>query len=776
MRRTAPLVLLGVLACVALLAWSVRELNNVRIPSVAGASAEQGWFCQDPDSQYHMRRLERLLEEGPPVAERDPLLNTPHGALIPWPPYYTRVAGALLAPFSPADHVARRTFIEHGVATLPMLFAILTALVVAAAAWRLAGPGAGWIAGACFALLQASVDYSAPGVGDHHAWATLLMAAMFAAVALGLESARPGEPPRSMLAVVGIGVLAGALGGLLLGSWVGGLVHVLIVQLALGAALLIHARRPLPGLPALGLSFHATLAAVLAPAVLASPWREEQPWMVVNLSWFHLALPLLGAAIFLLPALRKQTPPAYPWLVAGAIALLGLVTWKTDLPFARGVREGFAWAGRGDLFMAYITESQPLLWGQIGGPGVVTRLLGFGVWLVIPLWCWLCVRALRTGRTSLLVWGIALPVMLTQALVQRRFAEAFGMPLAVVLGAGLASLAAADGPRWAVRLRSLPALGLGLSLLAPFALQGPTVYGTAQRVARAETNPGGPVVADLRSVRELYEWLAAHARKDPAPTGERGVLAAWDQGHAIEWVTGLPTVATNFGSYVGEDSYLDPMRYFLSETPAEADALLARRRARFVVIGGAFSKDLEVMLRLERPGESRAFVTRAPGEGPRPTARWYQTQAARLMLTGKVGDPRVGALVGDSLDDLRLVHVSPQPMRAPLAIPHTPGEVPAGWIWERVAGARVTARGQPGEQLEVRFDVEYPQAGRALRWSRTAAADSNGVAVVRVPYASDTDNGDGHVVGQVHWSLGERAGTLSVPNDAVESGAEVALP
>jgi len=52
------------------------------------------------------------------------------------------------------------------------------------------------------------------------------------------------------------------------------------------------------------------------------------------------------------------------------------------------VREGFAWAGRSNLFMAYITESQPLLWGQIGGPGVVTQVLGYGAWLVLPLWAW----------------------------------------------------------------------------------------------------------------------------------------------------------------------------------------------------------------------------------------------------------------------------------------------------------------------------------------------------------------------------------------------------
>ena len=766
MRRSGSLVLLGVLACVALLAWFAREANNVRIPATAGTGAEAGWFSPDPDSAYHMRRLERLLDEGLPVAERDPLLNTPHGARIPWPPYYTLVLGGLLGPLAPSDPAPRRAFIECGVATLPLLFGVLSALCVAAAAWRLAGAGAAWIAGGTFALLRASIDYSAPGVGDHHAWATLCMAALFALVATGLGVA--GRERGTW-----IGVVAGLVAGVLLGSWVGGLVHVLIVQAALGLALVVHTRRPLPALPAFGLAFHLALAAAIAPAVLASPWREDLPWMVVNLSWFHLALPLLGAAVFVYPLARAATPRGYPVVVAAVIVLLGVLTFTTDLPFARGVREGFAWAGGANLFMAYITESQPLLWGQIGGAGVVSQVLGWGAWLALPLWAWSCVRAWRAGRTSFLVWAIALPVMLVQAVVQRRFAEASGVPLAVVLGVGLASLAAADGPRWATRLRTAPALGLACCALVPLALQWPTVQATTQRLARGETELAGPVVADVRSLRALYEWLGNHAAQHARD--DRGVLAAWDQGHAIEWVAGLPTVATNFGSYVGEDSYLDPMRFFLAEDPARGEALLDARDARFVVVTGAFTKDLEVMLRLLRPGRSGEYVAVPPGQGPRPTPRWYRTLAARLMLTGKVGDPERGTLDGDSLDFLRLVHVSPEPLRTPPPIPHTPGAIPAGWIWERVAGARVTAQGAPGERFEVALDVEYAATGGRLRWSRATTLGADGTAALRVPYASDAANGDGRVAGPVHWSVGARSGTDVVTERAVLAGGEVAV-
>ena len=31
--------------------------------------------------------------------------------------------------------------------------------------------------------------------------------------------------------------------------------------------------------------------------VLASPWTEQQPWMVVNLSWFHLVVLVVGGLV-----------------------------------------------------------------------------------------------------------------------------------------------------------------------------------------------------------------------------------------------------------------------------------------------------------------------------------------------------------------------------------------------------------------------------------------------------------------------------------------------
>src|SRR5688572_18724310 len=97
--RRAPDSLLALaVALVVALAWIGRELSNVRVTE-APRDPSRGWFSADPDTHYHARRLARALDEGLPVAETDPWMDFPHGAAIPWPPYYAYVTHALVAPF-----------------------------------------------------------------------------------------------------------------------------------------------------------------------------------------------------------------------------------------------------------------------------------------------------------------------------------------------------------------------------------------------------------------------------------------------------------------------------------------------------------------------------------------------------------------------------------------------------------------------------------------------------------------------------------------------------
>jgi hypothetical protein len=553
--------------CIALLAVVVRETCDLRHARVQGAP-EQGWFTLDPDSLYHMRRVERALDEGLPPAETDPRMNAPVGARIPWPPYYTYVAWAACAPFAPENPDERARHIEERAATLPCVFAALASVLLALTARRLARErteseqlSAAAIAGGTYALLGASLQYSAIGNGDHHAWVVLLLAA----IAFVASKALRGDELDDARLGLRNGVLLGVLCGLLVGSWVGGLVYAVLLEIALGLALFAHSKRARRGLAALGLGMHAAWAITIAPAVLSSPWKDEQPWMLVNASWLHLAHPLLGALVFL-PLLwegSERLRVRWPWFVAAVLVALGSALAFADFALARGVREGFAWASRSNEFMAFITESQPLLWGPIGGFGPLTELLGFGVLLSPIALGWLLLVAWRERRLELAFVAILFAALLAQALTQRRFADAFGVPLALALALFFSrALERVVAPSNGMA----SALGLLIALAAGF----PTLR-LAQ--ARAETSWYEIERDPARERRGLYERLRE------LPGSDEPVLASWDHGHAIEWIARKPSIATNFGSYLGRDSYLDPWRFFLESDPRAAGVAPQPRRA-----------------------------------------------------------------------------------------------------------------------------------------------------------------------------------------------------
>jgi asparagine N-glycosylation enzyme membrane subunit Stt3 len=776
-------LLIAALALVALVAALAREASNTRITELPAGDPSQGWFSFDPDTHYHARRVARLLEgapgEGPlGVAERDPWLDHPHGARIPWPPYYTLLLAGALAPIAPDDPGARAELLERGVASLPWLLGTLTAALVAGVAWRLAAGvrrprealAAALLAGTVYALLGNALHYGAPGTGDHHAWATLCATVVLALVSTGSTERALASPRAGAL----LGVGAGAVAGVLLGSWVGGLVHVLVAQAALGWLVLRARREELPGLPGLGLGFHLAAALVLAPAVLSSPWKDDHPWMVVNLSWFHLVHLALGALVFVpLLGARAGSPlrRAWPWAVAAGLVALGLATATLELGFARGVREGFAWAGRANEFMAYIAESQPLLWGQEGSLGELLDQLGVGALLLLPAWIVALAHLLRRRRDDLAVWVAAVPPLAWQALLQRRFADALGPVLAVLLGWALA--VAVGRSR---RLAGRPAWVTGaLAVLLGLALSSPAVGAIVTRLAAGQHWLGGPQAATFRGERALYRWLTEHTPAVDAQAPEYGVLAAWYHGHPIEWVGRRPTVATNFGSYVGVEGYLAPWRFLLAEDPARGEALLAGRGVRYVLVGGGLTRDLEVMLRLVAPDERHSFREVTP-QGTRLLPRWFGTLGARLALEGRAVDPSTRT-ASDSLDFLRLVHVSPQPYGLPIELAWLPSGVPpCGWIWERVPGAVVQARGTPGESLRVTLELAYPGRERRLVWTRAEVCGDDGLARVRVPYATDALNGDGEAAGPARWSLGTSSGTLGIPEGSVLTGGTIDLP
>ena len=725
-------------------------------------SAEH-WITTDPDTLYHARRVDRLLTEGSPVAAEDPYLNYPEGSAIPWPPYYTYVAAAFVAPFAPEDGAERRAFVEERVASLALVFGVLATLVACLAGFALAGRPGALVAGSYQALCHIGIAYSKLGNGDHHSFVSFVSGALLLVLTGALMRERLSRPRGALLWGAG----AGALIGLLLGAWVGGMVVVLQVELVLGWLILRQARDARAGLASFGLALHLVALLVLAPAVLASPWTELQPWMVVNLSYFHLTFLALGGLVFVpLLFLRAESRAlrGYPWIVAATLTALGLFFLFADVAVAHSIREGFDWASKTDTFMAGIRESRSLFAAD-ADPGV-SEELGFAFWLLPLAWiggAWAC---FRRARLELLPWVISVPLLVLQAAQQARFAEALVLPMAVLLGWGAAQVFRGEGSgalgRLGALLRKPPALATALGALLLVGLG----HGASTLRSLEELSTKDSAIAESPATlgaRQAARWLE---RNTVAPA-DWCVLANWSHGHAIEWAADRPTVATNFGSYVGADSFSDPSRFFMSEDPAAAETFLERRRARFVLVTSELPDNLESMIALARPELRSRWVD--PAQEGKVLPAWFQTLGARLMFDG-------GVFMQDDLpvlDFLRLVHVSPIP-DPKRQLRHPQDISPAAWLWERVPGAQIEAYSKPGSTLRVWLDIEFPRARRLFKWRGLAVTDETGRAVVRLPYATSGTKWEGRVR-RAQWRLGSFDGQLKVDESAVQSGARIVV-
>ena len=764
-------VAIVVAALVALSAAAVRWIGS----SFQELPGEQRQLCVDPDSLYHMRRLERALEEGLPVAGEDPFLNFPRGSAIPWPPYYTYVLYGILAPWTPAaeeGREARHAFLELNVARIPVVFGVLTALLAAWAAGLLAGPRAALLAGLLQAFTLGSIQYSRQGNGDHHAFVSLLLTGVMLALARGLQRGVLEDRRRSAWS----GAVVGALVGLALGVWVGALMYVLVLQLVLAWLLFLNARRELPGLPALGIALHGTATLVLLPAVLDSPWRQDWPWMVVNLSWFHLVHLTLGALVFfpLLWLNRGGTSwRRYPWILGVVLALLGALIWLLPVGPGLGIREGFEWVSRENRFMATIRESMPLF-GEDAEPGAFVRYLGWTAWAAPLAWLGAAVRCIRRRELALIPWVVAFPPLFVQALLQRRFADPLSPLLAVLVAWGVVEcargLANSSRGRWTSSRRVAALTWLSVPVLAILSHGSAVVLPVIRESLREGTARRTP--AEIRSLgmHRMHRWL----RKNSPDRADYGVLANWGMGHSIEWTAERPTLATNFGTYVGPEGFRSALNFLLAEDEAQAEAILERERARYIIVGCDWSHRAAKQVAKVFPERSSRYFMGSESQAVHIQPAWLSTMGARAMFGGR-RPTGIGVLKEPHFEFLRLVHVSPVPDPAP-ALSQESGPAASGWIWEHVPGALLTSHGTPGEELVVDIPLRYPRAKYELRFENRAEVGADGQVRLRVPYSTLERNGDGLVRGQASWKLGGRSGLLSVSERDVLEGREVTLP
>jgi asparagine N-glycosylation enzyme membrane subunit Stt3 len=320
-------------------------------------------------------------------------------------------------------------------------------------------------------------------------------------------------------------------------------------------------------------------------------------------------------------------------------------------------------------------------------------------------------------------WGIS---YLGLAIVRRRFAPYFTIPMALLAWEGLCFAAAVAVRRaWPGR----PRVAAALAWMGAAAVVAPSVRDLAEPAPRQQES-------HLKAMR----WLGSQS----PPEAREGILGPWALGHLILYYARKPVVVSPFGTEGGGGAMQFAAQVNLSRDPGDAERLLLGRRIGYVVVGDPLRHAL--VDQGFAPAGTPAMVRRACSVTEGATLEVDDEYASRLAprLYYFDGLSRAGELGGPA-DGFRLVY-------------ETPGAEERLKIFEIVSGARLTVTGaRPSGPVFVAARVRTNQ-GRELVWNVAARADRSGSAHVRLPYAT----GHNGAVEATVWSVSDGASTTDV--------------
>lgn len=665
------------------------------------------------DSAYHARRAFWSFANFPALLHFDSYLAYPAGARVPMPPLYDWALAAVARALASDEPGFARV-----AAWWSPFFAAATLLPIHAAGRAVAGRGVGLAAAALFAVLPASVAVSSLGDADHHAVAAFLGAG-FAALAL---SAARSE--RLLRLGVGLALVRAALAT----SWSGSLLPLGLGDATLALVALVAGR------PALLRVQGGSALAAAALAALGVAWSgtpEGDAWSALTLSWLHVAwLVLVAAAALALAALERRRPLATAAgrvargaALAAGVAAAGLAA----APLREALEPAFAFLAGRDVWAPANVEQRSLF-----ATGA-TALFGYYAWL-LPLTPLVALARAREQRVRAACLGLALPLAAlgVLALAQARFANDFAPLGCVAFALGL------DALRGALA-RVLPSrAALALAALAGAALLWPAATGYGlPRLERALLGSGPPelgpasLVRFARRVREVTPETSGYL---DAARPEYGVLCKPSHGHAIVWEAHRPTSANGFGPYLDAERYEAVLAFYRATSEARAVEIARALEARYAI---TWDHD-----RLAS-GRFAHFLHRLDGTLG---AGWRHAEHFRLIDEG----PQGGVPLFTSF-----------PRGAPR------GVIPYK-LFERVEGVRVEARPGPGGALHAALDLVTP-GGRRFTWRAAARAGADGVARLRLPYATDGATPT-KAAGPYRIEVGGRSSSLSLAEAQVLAG------
>jgi dolichyl-diphosphooligosaccharide--protein glycosyltransferase len=713
------------LLAIALLAFAIRSRAFGFVFTGAGEV-----ILRSDDSQYHARRALFSMLNFPAVLTRDAYLDFPEGARVPWPPLWDFALAAVGRLMGGGAEDLDRVLAWAAVAV-----GSLAVFPVYGAARSVASRGVALGAAALLAVLPVSVMYSSVGNADHHAAIAFEGAAFLACATLLLRRELRGLRVGALHA----GLVASRTALLL--TWQGSLLYLAIGEAALLGVAVVAGRRAL--LLPYGAGCLVT-AALVAPVVASSGLPPAALYSGSELSRLHVVLLLAGAGVaFGLAAWESRRPTTHACgrtLRLGAVAapVAGLVLVLSD--GGGSLAEGFGYLGKQESWIAGNFESAPLF--ANGSAARAHSLFAYLAYLIpiAPLALLWRARQRRVREPAILLaaWTSAFGLL---ALVNARFANDLA-PAAVV---AFALVLAGTGRRIGRGRLSAP-VAVTLALLLLFPTLARLAAGTP-RVLRSLRGGADQYYGMATIHRDLYRFArrvreatpATAGFLDPASRPEYGILCFPSLGYVLIRVGQRPVTATGFGPYLGGESVDATLRFYGLESEQQAYALARRLGARYVATSREGRPRKSMLLHRLHGADGAALDGRPALEHFRLVTEGPAWGIPLGFLSGVVGGP------------------SPTPYK----------------LFEAVEGAVLEYRGDFGVEVSAELTIRTP-SGRRFVYRTSAVVDRDGLARLRVPYATAT-SAPARPVGPYTLRAGGRSRRVRVSEAQIHNGAVIRI-
>ena len=754
-----------------------------------------------PDAYSHLRRATLIVKNFPAFPTIDHYMAYPYGAEAPWPPLYDYLIGFLSMLFglgSPGD-----TVILVVTTLLPPVLGALTVIPVFLVARHLFGERVASWAAVFAVVMPGQLSYSVIGSGDHHTADAFLLLWVFHYY---LKSRKGPDRPVAWLPRKEE-LLAGLFLGLGVLVWQGSIVYgTMIAAYACLHMLLLRfaphwCGKDDPSVSPAGVTWMLLVAALMTSVARAiiPPGTEQGVFDFGFFSWFQ-PLYLVATAVppwILWLVLRKGSPRKAVWaalLAAAAAAALFLFPGV-----GRNILEGIRFLLKKHPYLASIDEFQHLFMGSplneifrgnFGAAQLWEMVFVAGLFLpLLPLariWRERKDRGWGSVEIFFALWTLA---FLALTLLQKRWANVYGINVAIGVGWTFSSVleksrtltsawreflewresrSAGSAPRsfWARVFLFWGRAPWAMAAAAFFVFLVPYQRLLYSYVAV----PGLPIDADHYN---SLIWMRLNTPKtshlhSPGKQPEYSVLAQWDVGHWIQYISERPTVVNNYGYQLRGDGLGDSIRFFLAKGEEEAFAICRKRGVRFVfandvfgpmmdlgkVVGVDFEKEYAVAAGSPHPG-----VPGIIGPNDRYYALFYQRM---YYFDGRMaeGEP--------ALTHFRLIFESKMPIGLPFAQPDTKKVK----IYEVVEGARLEGTG-PADTFvtaAVRLQTNF---GRLFEFVSGTQSDAKGRFSFRIPYASADNNYFVSPVSRFLVIAGDRAQFVDLTDRDVLEGRTV---